>query len=104
MQQLLDCFVARLRMTPPEVLAHQIDPGLEQIECRAERIGDGLTRRGRVIRCACGLQLAHGTSVRTSGRPDKHSRGRMQPVDVVTAQVHQAWSPKDRRSSPTEKR
>lgn len=36
-----DFLVARLGMTAPEILAHQIEAGLEQFERRAERVGDG---------------------------------------------------------------
>ena len=39
-KQLLDFRVARLGMTPPEILPHQIKPRVEQIERRAKRVGD----------------------------------------------------------------
>jgi len=40
-KQSLDFFVASPWMTPPEILAHQIQPRVEQVERRAERLGDG---------------------------------------------------------------
>ncbi|OFV90458.1 MAG: hypothetical protein A3H95_13100 [Acidobacteria bacterium RIFCSPLOWO2_02_FULL_64_15] len=40
-KQALDFLFASLRMTPSQFLAHQIEPGLKQIERRAERVGDG---------------------------------------------------------------
>jgi hypothetical protein len=40
MKQSLDFRVARLGMTPPEILAHQIKPHVKQIERRAKRVGD----------------------------------------------------------------
>ena len=40
-KQSLDFLVARLGMTPAEILAHQIKPGVEQVKRRAERVGDG---------------------------------------------------------------
>jgi hypothetical protein len=39
-KQSLDFLNARLGMTPPEILAHQIKPRVEQIERRAKRVGD----------------------------------------------------------------
>jgi hypothetical protein len=39
-KQSLDFRVARLGMTPPEILAHQIKPRVEQIERRTKRVGD----------------------------------------------------------------
>jgi len=39
-KQSLDFRVARLGMTPPEILAHQVKPRVEQIERRAKRVGD----------------------------------------------------------------
>jgi hypothetical protein len=38
-KQPLDFRVARLGMTSPEILAHQIKPRVEQIERRAKRVG-----------------------------------------------------------------
>lgn len=35
----LNLLIARLGMTPLEILAHQIEPGLEEIERRPERVG-----------------------------------------------------------------
>jgi hypothetical protein len=32
-------------MTPPEILPHQIEPGVEQLEHHAERVGDGGSAR-----------------------------------------------------------
>ena len=39
-KQPLDFRLARLGMTPPEILAHQIKPRVEQIERRAKRVGN----------------------------------------------------------------
>ena len=39
-KQSLDFRVTRLGMTPPEILAHQIKPRVEQIERRAKRVGN----------------------------------------------------------------
>jgi hypothetical protein len=36
----LDFRTARIGMTPPEILAHQVEPHVEQLEGRPERIGD----------------------------------------------------------------
>jgi hypothetical protein len=40
-KQSLDFLNARLGMTPAEILPHQIEPGVEQVERHAERVGDG---------------------------------------------------------------
>ena len=37
----LDLFVASLRMRPSEILTHQIQPRVEQVERCAERVDDG---------------------------------------------------------------
>lgn len=36
MQKSLDFLIARVGMTSPKILAHQIEPGLEQVERRLE--------------------------------------------------------------------
>ncbi len=38
MKESLDFFIAGFGMIPPEVLAHQIETGLKQIERRSERL------------------------------------------------------------------
>jgi hypothetical protein len=40
-KQSIDFFVARLGMTPPEILAHQSEPSVEQVESGPKRLGDG---------------------------------------------------------------
>jgi len=40
-KELLDFLIAGLGMTPSKVLAHPIDSCLEQVQRRAERVGDG---------------------------------------------------------------
>jgi hypothetical protein len=39
-KQSLDFPIARFGMTPPEILAHQLEPRVEQIERHAKRVGD----------------------------------------------------------------
>ena len=39
-KQSLDFRIARFGMTPAEILAHQLEPRVEQIERRAKRVGD----------------------------------------------------------------
>jgi len=41
MKELLDFLIARLGMPPSEILSHQIEPRVEQVERCAERVGDG---------------------------------------------------------------
>jgi hypothetical protein len=40
LQESVDVLSGRFGMAPAEILAHQIDPCLEQIERRLERLGD----------------------------------------------------------------
>jgi hypothetical protein len=37
----IDFIVTRLWMTSPEILAHEIKPRVEQVECGPKRFGDG---------------------------------------------------------------
>ena len=39
-KQSIDFLVTRFGMTPLEVLAHELEPGVEQIKRRADRVGD----------------------------------------------------------------
>jgi hypothetical protein len=43
-EQSRDLVVSGMRMSPAEILAHQLDAGLEQVERRPEGIGDRRTR------------------------------------------------------------
>lgn len=76
MKEALDFLIARLGMTPSEILAHQIEPGLEQVERRPERVGD---RR----RCGwhSGITAAHAAhsespTLGEAGRPQGISKTR----------------------------
>jgi hypothetical protein len=70
-EQPLDLLVAGVGMTPAEILAHQIKSRLEQVDRRAERVGDGwggspfLVGRSRRTR-KDNVRLSKGTG--------KHSR------------------------------
>jgi hypothetical protein len=38
-EESLDFLIARVRVSPAEILTHQIEPRLEQVECGLERVG-----------------------------------------------------------------
>lgn len=65
-QEPLDFFVPRHRMTPAEVLTHQIEPSFKQVQCRAERVGHrlgiGLHRRITAAANALGWRRNHSSA------------------------------------------
>ena len=97
-QRSLDFIVASLRMTPSEILAHQIEPGVEQIERRAERLGNGHAGRSHDGSPALAQfarerrrclhersKRAHAGTLRVSERAGKHSGCATEPVDLAEA-------------------
>ena len=70
MEKSLDFFMVRRGMSPAEILTHQIQPGLEEVERRAERVG----QRGRG---------GHAANVRGSEPACKRSRGTTKPIDLA---------------------
>ena len=58
-QQSLDFLNTRLGVTPPEILAHQIEPGVEQIERRAERDGEAVRLDAALVEDAGRLHRPH---------------------------------------------
>jgi hypothetical protein len=48
-QPVIDLLFRRARVPPSQVLAHQGDPGLEEVEGHAERLGDIAMVRGHVM-------------------------------------------------------
>ena len=83
-----DVLIAHVRMTPSEILSHQVEPRAEQVERGAERVGDGSSGG-----LAAGWQWAHAATLRLSHRPDK--RTERAPEAIAAALLRSAtkdWS------------